>query len=152
MVISLGAVMGMDWYRWTDRTGLVGMLTVCGGPERLFGADPGYRDQRKADIAHLSQQAMKRGLIGHRPVDDGAAVALCGQAEPVKPAGPTGLEMPMSRISYRPASGCLAVGVSFMVLPSMLPTRRNVPPGPRALLGSDRKVEGSVVSGHHHMW
>src|SRR5664279_6273640 len=94
MVISLGAVMGMDWYRWTDRTGLVGMLTVCGGPERLFGADPGYRDQRKADIAHLPQQAMKRGLIGHRPVDDGAAVALRGQAEPVKPAGPTGLEMP----------------------------------------------------------
>jgi hypothetical protein len=37
---------------------------------------------------------MQRSLVGYRAMDDGRAVAVVGEAQPVKPGGPSGIEMP----------------------------------------------------------
>jgi hypothetical protein len=61
---------------------------------RLFGTNLHDRDQWQAQIAHLLEQAMERGLVGNRAPKDGRPVALVAEAQPVKPGGPSGLEAP----------------------------------------------------------
>ena len=45
-------------------------------------------------VAHFAQQAVQRGLVGHRAMHDGGAGALVGEAQPVEPGGPAGIEAP----------------------------------------------------------
>jgi hypothetical protein len=47
---------------------------------RLAWLDPSDRDQRQAYVAHFLEQAMQRGLVGYRAMNDGGSVALIGQA------------------------------------------------------------------------
>src|SRR5688572_20398697 len=38
---------------------------------------------------------MQRSLVRDRAMDDGGAVAVVGEAQPVKPGGPSGIEVPL---------------------------------------------------------
>jgi hypothetical protein len=53
------------------------------------------RDQRQAQVAHLREQAMERGLVDDRTMDDGGAVAVAGEDQPVEPGRPAGAEVPL---------------------------------------------------------
>jgi len=46
------------------------------------------RDQRDADLAQLLEEAAQRGLVDDRSSEDGGAVALAGESEPVEPGRP----------------------------------------------------------------
>src|SRR5919199_646074 len=81
-------------------------------------------DQWDTQIADFAKQAMQRGLVDHRAMDDGCAVALVGEAQAVEPGRPAGLEVPLD-------SDCVA--------PSFV--HRHAP-----------KVDSEVVSPPHHMW
>jgi hypothetical protein len=75
-------------------------MTVIGArigirPVRLFETNLHDRDQWQTQIAHLLEQAMERGLVGDRAAKDGRPVALVGEAQPVKPGGPSGLKAPL---------------------------------------------------------
>ena len=123
-------------------------LSVDGGYRarwwaRLVGLDLRDRDQRQADVAHLLEQAVQRGLVDDRAVDDGGAVALVGEAQPVEPGGPAGVEVPLEADLV--PSGLVAVGVD--VVRSSAPFRRRC-----VRCWRDQKVGADVVSGHHHMW
>ena len=72
------------------------------GPGRVDASD---RDQWQAQVAHFAQQAVQRGLVGHRAMDDGGAVAFVREAQSVKPGGPAGRRCPLRRISYCRARG-----------------------------------------------
>src|SRR5690349_9855528 len=61
-------------------------------PVLPFAANLHDRDQWQAQIADLLEQAMERGLIGDRAAKDGRSIALMGEAQPVEPGGPSGLE------------------------------------------------------------
>ena len=61
----------------------------------LVGLDASHRDQRNARVPHFLEQAMERSLVGYRAMDDGRAVAVVGEAQPVEPGGPSGIEMPL---------------------------------------------------------
>jgi hypothetical protein len=49
-------------------------------PVRLFGANVNDREQWQAEITHLPEQAIQRGLIDHRTSENGCSVAFVGQA------------------------------------------------------------------------
>ena len=80
----------------------------------------------RPDVAHLLEQAVQRGLVGDRAVDDGGAVALVGEGQPVEPGGPSGVEVPLEadlvpsglvtvvghRSSGRPCAGLAGVATS----------------------------------------
>ena len=68
---------------------------VDGGYVGLVGVDLGDRDQRQAYVAHLLEQAVQSGLVDDEAGDDGGAVAVVGQAQPVEPGGPAGIEVPL---------------------------------------------------------
>ena len=61
----------------------------------LVGVDLSDRDQGQAYVAHFLEQAMKSGLVEDRARDDGGAVAFVGEAQPVEPGGPSGVEVPL---------------------------------------------------------
>src|SRR6266568_9114934 len=66
-----------------------------GGRIGLVGLDRSDRDQWQAYVAHFLEQAIQRGLVDHRAMDDGGAVAFVGEAQSVKPGGPSGIEVPL---------------------------------------------------------
>ena len=70
---------------------------------------------------------MQRGLVGDRAADDGGAVALVGEAQPVEPGGPSGVEMPLEADLV--ASGLVAVA-SIESFRSSAPFRRRCDPLP----------------------
>ncbi len=76
----------------------------AGWAARAVDRDLGDRDQRQAQVADLLEQAVQRGLVDDRAVEDGGAVALVGEGQPVEPRGPPRSRWPASRISYCPAS------------------------------------------------
>src|SRR5215207_6290566 len=53
------------------------------------------RDQRQAEVAHLREQAVQRGLVDDGTMEEGRAVAVVGEGQPVKPGGPAGAEAPL---------------------------------------------------------
>jgi hypothetical protein len=75
----------------------------------LVGLDTEDRDQRQADIANLLEQAVQGSLIGYRAMDDGGAIAPVGETQPVKPGGPSGIEVPLEADLVSPA--LLSIGV-----------------------------------------
>ena len=50
-------------------------------------------DQRQAEVADLLEQAVQRGLVDDRAVEDGGAVGLVAEAQPVEPGGPAVVEV-----------------------------------------------------------
>jgi hypothetical protein len=64
-------------------------------PVRLFETNLRDRDQWQAQIAHLLEQAMERGLVDDRAAKDGRPVAFVSEAQTVKPGDPAGLEVPL---------------------------------------------------------
>ena len=99
----------------------------------VVGADVGDGNQRQAQVADLLEQAMQGGLVGHRATDQRGAVGFVGEAQSVKPGSPAGAEVSLDPelvdAGLKIASGLIAHG----------------PP-------SARKLEGDVMSAHHHMW
>ena len=87
---------------------------------------------------------MERRLVGDRAVDDGGAVALVGEAQPVEPGGPSGIEVPLEADLV--ASGLVSIGVArsaHLLLSAG---------GAVRCAGVITKLGADVVSGHHHMW
>lgn len=86
-------------------------LAVAGRPDGghvgMVGFDLGDRDQWKADVAYLLEQAIQRGLVDDRTMDEGRAVAVVGQGQPVKPGGPSGIEVPPDA-DFVPSAACVA--------------------------------------------
>src|SRR5579872_221288 len=66
-----------------------------GGRTGMAGFDVIDRDQGQAQVARFLQQAMERGLVGDGAMDDGGAVAVSGDGQPVEPGGPPGIEVPL---------------------------------------------------------
>jgi hypothetical protein len=94
-----------------------------GGRLGMAGFDLRDRDQGQAQVARFLEQAMQRGLIGYRAMDEGGAVAVVGNGQPVEPGGPPGVEVPLEADLVpsgvvRAAGRCLA-----QVLPLLLPAR-----------------------------
>src|SRR5919199_6603413 len=52
-------------------------------------------DQWDTQIADFAQQAMQCGLVDHRALNKGGAITLVGEAQPVEPGGPSGIEVPL---------------------------------------------------------
>src|SRR4051812_34064668 len=50
-------------------------------------------DQGQAQVARFLEQPVQRGLVGYGATDDGGAVAVAGDGQPVEPGGPPGIEV-----------------------------------------------------------
>ena len=105
-------------------------LSRCGGYVGLVGFDASDRNQWQADVAHSLEQAMECGLVGDKAGDDRGAVVLAGQAQSVKPSGPSRVEVALEA-DFVPSGLALTAG---------------------RCLAHDRNVGPHVVSEHHHMW
>src|ERR1035441_8804775 len=91
-----------------------------GGHRGMAGFDVIDRDQGQAQVARFLEQAMERGLVGYGAMDEGGAVAVVGEGQPVEPGGPPGVEVPLE--AYLVPSGvvmaagrCLAHGAPLAV-------------------------------------
>ena len=62
-------------------------------PIRRFGINAHDRKQWQAEITHVPQQAIQRGLIDHRARQDGCSVACVGEAHLIKLVGPAGIQV-----------------------------------------------------------
>ena len=78
-------------------------MSLVGG---LEGCD---RDQGGAEVAHLGEQAVQLGLVGHRAAQGGGAVVLADEGQSVEPARPVLVEVsPDPELVRRGASGARA--------------------------------------------
>src|ERR1700722_5503794 len=94
---------------------------------------------------------MQRGLVCYGAMDDGGAVAVVGEGQPVEPGGPPRIEVPLeadlvpSRVvvvtSRHVAHVLLLLSLAWTDLRWLADLRR-----------SDRKLGADVVSWHHHTW
>ena len=75
---------------------------------------------------------MQRGLVDDRALDEGGAVALPGQAQPVKPGGPPAREVPFE--------------------PNLITSSPGIVGGRRLGFAHELNVDVDVVKGHHHVW
>jgi hypothetical protein len=76
------------------------------------------RDQRQTYVAHFLEQAMQRGLVGYRAMDDGGAVAFVGETQSVKPGSPSRIEVP-PEADFVPVWAVMRAGRYFAHLPSL---------------------------------
>lgn len=60
----------------------------------MLGINLNNRDQRQTEIAHLSEQAVQRGLVGHRAGEQRIPVGFQREGQTLKPDR-----------TYRPVSG-----------------------------------------------
>src|SRR5579872_489538 len=81
-----------------------------GGRTGMAGFDVIDRDQGQAQVARFLQQAMERGLVGDGAMDDGGAVAVSGDGQPVEPGGPPGIEVPLEADLVPSRAFLVAVG------------------------------------------
>src|SRR5580693_6841559 len=81
-----------------------------GGHRGMAGFDVIDRDQRQAQVARFLEQAVERGLVGDRAMDDGGAVAVVGEGQPVEPGGPPGSEVPLEADLVPSRAVLVAVG------------------------------------------
>src|ERR1039457_6193951 len=65
-----------------------------GGRLGMVRVDVIDRDQGQAQVARFLEQAVQRGLVGYRAMDDGGAVAAVSNGQPVEPGGPPAVEVP----------------------------------------------------------
>src|SRR6266487_4112857 len=75
----------------------------------MVGFDESDRDQGQAQVPRFLEQAVERGLVGYRAMDDGGAVAAMGNGQPVEPRGPPGAEVPLEA-DLIPSGAVMAVG------------------------------------------
>jgi hypothetical protein len=117
------------------------------------GFNASDRDQRQADVAHPLQQAMQRGLVGYSTMDDRGAIALEAEAQPVKPGGPSRIEVPLEADLV--PSGLVAIALYACLSAHLLLSRAGISMdsvGLAILAGVIPKLDADVVSGHHHLW
>ena len=102
------------------------------------------RDQGQAQVARFLEQAVERGLVGYRAVDDGGAVALAGKAQSVEPGGPPAVEVPLEA-DLVPSGAALAAG-RYLAHGAPLAGARlaGSPPALRAFLG--------LIGSYERMW
>ena len=62
-------------------------------PVHLSGSDLHDRDQVQAEITHVMQQAIQRGLIDHRASEDGCSIACVAEAQAFGGAGRVGIKV-----------------------------------------------------------
>ena len=86
-------------------------MGASGWPDRRIDGD-----QRQAQVAHFLEQAVKRGLVGDGAIDDGGAVAVVSEGEPVEPGGPPGIEVPLEADLVPSRAVIVAGRYSLMVL------------------------------------
>ena len=86
---------------------------------------------------------MEGGLVGDMAVDDGGAVALVGEGQPVEPGDPASFEMSLEADLVATGLASIDVVRSAHLLLSA---------GVAIVAGVDRKLGADVVSGHHHVW
>jgi hypothetical protein len=103
-------------------SGLMSYRGSAVGTSGWSGSTLSDRDQRQTHVADLLEQAIQRGLVDHRALDEGGAVVLVGDGQSVEPAGPSGIQVPLE--------------ADFV----------------RSVRSHARKVGTDVVSGHHHVW
>jgi hypothetical protein len=103
----------------------------------LVGFDVHDRDQRQAEVAHLPEQAVQRGLVDDGAVDDGRAVVFAGEAQPVKPGGPPRIEVPLEAdlVASERVVISVDVAVVLIVLPSRVTHLAEPPPEVRTSAG-----------------
>ena len=104
-----------------------------GGCIGVVGADPRDGDQWQAQVTYLLEQAVQRGLVGDGATDERGAVGFVGEAQSVEPGGPAGAEVSLN------ADLVPGLEIAGRIDRSWFPP-------------SARKLEGDVVSAHHHMW
>src|SRR5690348_1400965 len=83
---------------------------LCDGRTGMAGIDVVDRDQGQAQVARFLEQAMERGLVGYGAMDDGGAVAVAGDGQPVEPGGPPGIEVPLEADLAPSRAELMAVG------------------------------------------
>ena len=88
----------------------VGSERVGPGVVGCVGRDRGERDQGDADVAQLLEQAVQRRLVDDRAADDGGAVVLVGEAQPVEPGRPAGSEVSLDPDLVLRRVGRISVG------------------------------------------
>src|SRR3954468_18010946 len=61
----------------------------------LLGFHPSDRDQRQARVANSLEQAVQCGLVDHRAVDEGGAIARVGETHSVEPKAASRVQVPL---------------------------------------------------------
>jgi hypothetical protein len=97
------------------------------------------------------EQAMQGGLVGYEAGNDGRAVDLVAEAQSVKPGGPSRVEVSLET-DFIPSGLVMTAGRYLVHGPPSASRTGLISASASAFVGLDRKVEGDVVSGHHHMW
>src|SRR5437773_3635924 len=95
--------MSVSFSRMAELPGLDGGHSGMAGFDKIDG------DQGQAQIARFLEQAIERGLVGYGATDDGAAVAVVGEGQPVEPGGPPGVQVPLEA-DLVPSRVVIAVG------------------------------------------
>src|SRR5829696_3995240 len=60
-----------------------------------WGVDGLDRDQGGAEVAHLGEQAVQLGLVGHSAAQGGAAVVFADESQSAEPGRPVLVEVPV---------------------------------------------------------
>ena len=76
-------------------SGMAELRGLGGGRCGMAWFDVVHRDQGQAQVARFLEQAVKCGLVGYGAMDDGGAIAVVSDGQPVEPGGPPGIEMPL---------------------------------------------------------
>src|ERR1700759_926844 len=118
-----------------------------GGHMGMAGFDVIDRDQGQAQVARFLEQTVERGLVGYGAMDDGGAVAVAGDGQPVEPGGPPGIEVPLEA-DLVPSRAVIVAGRYFahgcsLAIDFRRRLKRSRP---------DRKLEADVGTRHHHTW
>src|SRR6266516_3337975 len=110
----------------------------------MAGFDESDRDQGQAQVPRFLEQAVERGLVGYRAMDDGGAVAAMGNGQPVEPRGPPGAEVPLEA-DLIPSGAVMAAG-RYLAHGAPLAVARlaRSPPALRTFLG--------LIGSYGRMW
>src|SRR3990170_2107970 len=95
---------------------------------------------------------MQRRLVDDRAADDGCPVAVVGEAQPVEPAGPSGIEVPLDANLVTPRLTAIVRRSARLshALPSGFPWHRPRRRDRRAWC--DANVDAEVGTAHPHLW
>ena len=103
------------------------------------------RDQGQAQVARFLEQAVQRGLVGYRAMDDGGAVAAVGNGQPVEPGGPPAVEVPLEADLV--PSGAVRAAGRYLAYGAPPPAAARLAGSPPAL----RTFPG-LIGSYERMW
>src|SRR5712691_9977951 len=66
-----------------------------GGHSGMARLDKIDRDQGQTQVTRFLEQAIERGLVGYGATDDGGAVTVVSEGQPVEPGGPAAVKVPL---------------------------------------------------------